>query len=464
MTPRHSPSLPSSEQRRHPTARALRAAIGIPWRASRGLVAVQLLLMLATGLAPVAAAWLLRAVLDVLTNIGQPGAAGDLPWLVAGLAATGAAVAILPYLGQYLTAQSGRAIERVATAELFAAVGRLAGLRKLEDPLFLDRLNMAQRMSMSGPGQVFNSTVSVVQSTLTLAGFLAAVLVLSPVMAVVLLVTTIPWIIVEVSVARLRAATLQEISHAGRRQYFFASLLSSLAAAKEVRLFGLGPFFHRRMLAELRAIQQASQRVDRRQAVLYSLLAALSAGVAGGGTWWAVSAAAHGRLTVGDVSIFAAALAAAGAALTAIVSSATLGYQAVLAFRSYTDIVTEGPDLAPSVRRLPVRPLRLGITFDNVWFRYGPDKPWVLRGVSFFMPCGQAVALVGLNGTGKSTLVKLMCRLYDPDRISAVFQDYMSYELSARENIALGDLKLAEADRPLKSAAALADIHDVLSA
>lgn len=484
MTPRHSPSLPSSERRRHPTARALRAAIGIPWRASRGLAALQLLLMLATGLAPVAGAWLLRAVLDVLTDAGRP-AAGDLPWLVAGVAAAGAAAAILPYLEQYLTAQSGRAIERVATAELFAAVGRLAGLRKLEDPTFLDRLNMAQRMSMSGPGQVFNSMVSVVQSMLTLAGFLAAVLVLSPVMAVVLLVATIPWIIVEVGVARLRAATFQEISHAERRQYFFASLLSSLAAAKEVRLFGLGPFFRRRMLAELRAIQQASQRVDRRQAVLYSLLAALSAGVAGGGTWWAVSAAAHGRLTVGDVSIFAAALAAAGAALSAIVSSATMGYQAVLAFQSYTDIVTEGPDLALPARRVPVRPLRLGIAFENVWFRYGPDKPWVLRGVSFFMSCGQAVALVGLNGTGKSTLVKLMCRFYDPDRgrilwdgvdlrdmdldalrdrISAVFQDYMSYELSARENIALGDLKLAEADRPLKSAAAQADIHDVLSA
>ena len=99
-----------------------------------------------------------------------------------------------------------------------------------------------------------------------------------------------------------------------------------------------------------------------------------------------------------------------------------------------------------------------------MWFRYGPDLPWILRGVSFFVPYGQAVALVGHNGAGKSTLVKLMCRFYDPDRgrilwdgvdlrdmdvaalrdrISAVFQDYMVYELSARENIAVGDLSLA---------------------
>ena len=411
--------------------------------------------------------------------------AGTLPWLVAGLAAAGAATAVLPYLEQYLAAQSGRAIERVATTELFAAVGRLAGLRKLEDPVFLDRLNMAQRVSMYGPGQVFSSAVSVAQSALTLGGFLTAVLVISPVMGLVLLAATVPWIIVEVSVARLRAATLEGISHAERRQYFFANLLSSLAAAKEVRLFGLGPFFQRRMLAELRVIQQAGQRVDRRQTALYGALAALGAVVAGGGIWWAVSAAAHGRLSVGDVSVFVAALAAASVALTGIVGSAMTGYQAALTFRSYIDIVAEGPDLALASHPVPVPALRRGITLDNVWFRYGPDKPWVLRGASFFVPCGQAVALVGLNGAGKSTLVKLMCRFYDPDRgrilwdgvdlrdldpatlrdrISAVFQDYMSYELSARENIALGDLSLAAADRSLEAAAVRAGIHDVLAA
>ena len=464
--------------------RTLWAALALPWRASRPLFAAQLPIMAATGLAPVAVAWLMRSVLNTLTGAGRAGA-GDLPWLVTGLAAAGAVTAVLPYLEQYLAAQAGRAIERAATAELFAAVGRLAGLRKLEDPAFLDRLNMAQRVSMSGPGQVFTSLVSVVQSALTLTGFLAAVLVISPMMAVILLTATIPWIIVEARVARLRAATLESVSHAERRQFFFASLLSSLAAAKEIRLFGLGLFFRGRMLDELRAIQKASQQADRRQAVLYSLLAAVSAAVAGGGTWWAVSAAARGRLSVGDLSLFVAAVAAAGAALTIIVNNATMGYQAVLTFRSYVEIVSEGPDLALPVRRMPVRPLRLGIMFDNVWFRYGPDKPWVLRGASFFVPCGQAVALVGLNGAGKSTLVKLLCRFYDPDRgrilwdgadlrsldpaelrdrISAVFQDYMSYELSAGENIALGDLKLAASAQPLKAAARQAGVDHVLAA
>lgn len=468
--------------RRHPTARALLAALVMPWRAHRGVFVGQLLMMLVAGLIPVLAAWLLRAVLDALTRSSPP---TELPYLAGALAATIGAQGLLPAVSKYLGAQSGRAIERLATAELFGAICRLAGLRRLEDPAFLDRLNMAQRVGLSGPGQVFTSVSAVVQSALTVTGFLAALLLLGPVMAVVVVAATVPAIVAEAGVARRRAAMLAGISHAERRQFFYASLLSSLAAAKEIRLFGLGLFFRQRMLDELRAIQRAGQRVDRREVIIYSLLAALSAVVAGAGIWWVVATAARGQLTVGDVSMFLAALAAAGSSLSMIVSNGSMAYQAVLLFRSFTEIVGAGPDLAVPANPVPVGALRRGIEFDNVWFRYGPDLPWVLRGVSFVVPYGQAVALVGRNGAGKSTLVKLICRFYDPDRgrilwdgvdlremdlaeirdrISAVFQDYMAYDLSARENITVGDLSLRSHATAPVAAARRAGVHPVLAA
>ena len=468
--------------RAHPTARGLRAAVVMPWRAHRGAFAGQLLIMVATGLAPVAIAWLLRAVLDALTGAGRR---GELLSLVVALAVASAVLEVLPSFGQYLAAQSGRAIERLATTELFGSVGRLAGLRRLEDPAFLDRLNMAQRVSTSAPAQVFTSISGAVQSALTVAGFLAALLVLNPVMAVVVLAATIPGLAAEAGVARRHAAMLEGISHAERRQYFYANLLSSLAAAKEIRLFGLGLFFHRRMLDELRVIQQAGQRVDRRQAVIYSLLAALSAIVAGAGIWWAVFSAARGRLTVGDVSMFVAALGAAGCRADHDRQPGRHGVpggaDAPVLYRHRGG----GTRSRPAGNPTPACALRRGIEFDDVWFRYGPDLPWILRGVSFFVPYGQAVALVGRNGAGKTTLVKLMCRFYDPDRgrilwdgvdvrdidlaqlrdrISAVFQDYMVYELSARENIAVGDLSQRQEPDALAAAARLAGIHGALTA
>ena len=67
--------------------------------------------------------------------------------------------------------ESGRAIQRLASVTLFAAVNRLAGLRRLEDPAFQDRLRLAQQAGRSGPGQVFTNSIGIVQSAiLTLAG------------------------------------------------------------------------------------------------------------------------------------------------------------------------------------------------------------------------------------------------------------------------------------------------------
>jgi len=115
-----------------------------------------------------------------------------------------------------------------------------------------------------------------------------------------------------------------------------------------------------------------------------------------------------------------------------------------------------------------------GIDFSDVWFRYADDLPWVLRGVSCRLPAGQAIGLVGLNGAGKTTMVKLLCRLYEPQRgtirwdgidirtldpaalrrrISAVFQDFMAYDFTASDNIAIGSLDaLADAERIQRAA------------
>ncbi len=463
------------------TAASLRAAVTLPWRTQRGTFLGQVLIAVLTGLAPVLAAWLMRAVLDSLTGSGSQ---SGLLTLVVVLAVAGGLQAVIPYLGQYLAAQSGRAIERHVTVELFTAVGRLPGLRNLEDPGYLDRLNTAQRAGMSGPGQIFTGMTGAVQSALTLSGFLAVLFVLNPVMALIVMAATIPGIFAEFGIARQRAAMFTGLSQSERRQYFYASLLSTSAAAKEIRLFGLGPFFRQRMLGELGTIQHANQAADRRQAMVYSLLAMLSALVAGAGLWWAVSAAARGRMTIGDVSIFIASLAAVATSLNAIITSTAMTFQTALTFGSYQDIVHGTPDLPLSAEPVPAPPLQHGIEFEDVWFRYGPDRPWVLRGVSFVVPSGQTVALVGRNGAGKSTLVKLLCRFYDPDRgrirwdgvdlrdldlaglrdrISTVFQDYMSYDLTARENIAVGDLSLSRRDEAVTDAARQAGLHQVLT-
>lgn len=463
-------------------ARTLISSLVLVGQAHRSAFAGRLAVTVLTGLTPVAAAWLLREILNLLVG-GQ--ARGGLLVAVILLAAAGGLQAVLPSVGQYLSAQSDRASQRRTTTELFDAVNRLTGLRRLEDPGFYDRLSLAQQAGSNAPGQVFSGVVTIAQAGLTLGGFVITLFVLNPLIAIIALLAAIPGLYSEFDISRQRVAMFTGLSHAQRRQFFYANLLTDYAAAKEIRLFGLGAFFKGRLMAELRAVHRENERVDRRALVVYAGLALLGALIAAGGLVWAVLAATRGKLTVGDVSIFVAALASVSATLAAIISNAAMTHQALLMFRAYTDVVAQEPDLALPAAPIPAAILHGGIEFDNVWFRYSADQPWVLRGVTFSVPRGQAVALVGHNGAGKSTLVKLLCRFYDPDqgtirwdgtdlrdmdpadlrnRMSVVFQDFMSYELSATDNIAVGDLSQASDTQALSVAAQRAGIHDVLTA
>ncbi|HLJ99769.1 MAG TPA: ABC transporter ATP-binding protein, partial [Streptosporangiaceae bacterium] len=368
-------SSPSTWQRGG-TVSSFAAALTLAWRAHRLAVTGLVVIAALEGLSPIASAWLLRSVLDIVVS-ARP-RRGLLPVVVA-LAAIGFATAILPSVSQYLSGQAGRAVQRCTTITLFNAVARLTGLRSLEDPAFQDQLRFSQQAAASAPGQVLSGSIAIGASALTLGGFLTTLAVLSPVLTIVIVLAAAPAILLERGSARRQAAALRGITHGQRRQSFYASLLSSIAAAKEIRLFRLGGFFQARMLDELREVQRVSTRSDRRVFAVSTALSGLSALVTAGGVLWAAQAAAAGHLTVGDVTLFVIALGSVTASLTMVVNGGALIYQALLVFGSYREIITTRPDLPVPAHPVPVCEMRHGIELENVWFRYGPDKPWILR-------------------------------------------------------------------------------------
>jgi ATP-binding cassette subfamily B protein len=299
------------------------------------------------------------------------------------------------------------------------------------------------------------------------------------------LAATGPAFYAELTTARRRAAVMSRTSHAQRRQYFYESLLTDVAAAKEIRLFGLGRYFRDRALDELGVAQRLAERLDRRHLTVYGTFSAVSGLAAAWGLWWSAYAVADGRLTVGDLSVFVAALAAVTSMLISMISTGGTVHQSLLMVGGYHDVLAAGPDLPSPGSPAHVPPLRRGISVEDVWFRYGPDDPWILRGVTCFIPHGSTVAFVGRNGAGKSTLIKLLCRFYDPDRgriswdgtdlraldpaalrerLSVVFQDFVVYELSAADNIAVGDLRRAGDLPALRRAATRAGVDATVSA
>ncbi|MEU1725976.1 ABC transporter ATP-binding protein [Nonomuraea sp. NPDC005692] len=462
--------------------RGARAAVALAWRAHPAAVLGSGIAVLLMGLVPVAAAWLTKLVLDGLAAGAGP--AELLPPGVA-LGVTGLAGAALPAVAEYAQEQLRRALQVLIQDRLFQAVNAHPGLSRFENPAFHDRVRLAQEAGQNAPQRIVRSTLGIAQGAVTLAGFTAALAVLAPGMIVVVALSAIPSVRAQLDLSRRRAGMMWGVSSRARRQIFFAGLLTSPDAAKEIRLFGLGDLLRGRMLAELRAVNAAEQGLARRTLRTQGALSLVGAAVAAAGLLWAIIAAASGALSVGDVAVFVAAVAGVQSALASIVGQSADAHNALLMFGHYLDVVADPPDLPVPGRPRPVPALREGIEVRDVWFRYDESHPWVLRGVDLFIPRGGSLALVGLNGAGKSTLVKLICRLYDPvrgsilwdgvdlretdpaelrGRIGAVFQDYMSYDLTAAENIGLGDVAAIGDRERVEAAARLAGVHETVAA
>ncbi|MEV4415376.1 ABC transporter ATP-binding protein [Catellatospora sp. NPDC049609] len=465
-----------------PTSRraAARVAVELGVRAAPGIMWTLVGLAVAGSLVPVAAAWLMKGVLDRL-------AAGAGSWSAVAVAATGLAVtglagAVQPHLSTYLQGEFGRRTSLLAQDRLYRAVNGYGGLGRFEDAAFLNRLRLAQQCGQDSPGQIMGSTLGLLRALTTTAGFLVSLLLISPGIAALVVLSGLPILLGELRLARARAETTFKVTSIERRELFYATLLGDAHAAKEVRLFGLGDHLRDRMHATRVSINGLQRRVDRRGLLVQGAIAAGSAVVAAVGLIWAVRAAAAGALSVGDISMFVAAVAAAQGTVGGLAAAVAVTHHHLLIFGHYLAVVRAGSDLAQrSGQPVALPELRRGIELRDVWFRYSPAHPWVLRGVTMTIPHGDAVALVGLNGAGKSTLVKLLCRFYDPSRgsirwdgvdirevpveqlrarLGAIFQDYVEYDMTAAENIAVGDLA---ADRTaVETAAREVGIHEKL--
>ncbi|GII04330.1 ABC transporter ATP-binding protein [Planobispora takensis] len=452
-------------------------ALRLSRQASPLFTAVFVTLTLLTAPMPVVTAWLTKVVLDDITAGAGP---GEVLGKGVALAAAGVVTGLIPHISQYASRETERRVGLLAQERLFLATERFVGMARFEDPVFLNRMQMALRHGGTTPGVVVSAALSIVGSVVGGLGFLGALTVISPWMPVVITASVLPVLAVELWLARGRAGLSWRLSPVERREMFFRDLLTSTQAAKEIRLFGIGAHLRERMTEQRRLSNKENRRLDHRQVGAQSLIGVGGTAVAGGALLWAVLAAAGGRIGIGDVSLMVASVAGVQNAGVSLVHTIAQCHQQLLLFEHYLQVVTAGPDLPVARSPRAIAPLAGGIVFRDVWFRYSPDHPWALRGLDLTIPHGRTVGLVGRNGAGKSTLIKLLCRMYDPERgailwdgvdlreldpaalrarIGVVFQDYMEYDLSAAENIGLGALEHLHDRERVTVAAAGAGAH-----
>ncbi len=357
-------------------------------------------LAVASGAVSPGSAWVLRELIDQLSRPGPD--LGLIEALAAASVLLSAFGLALGSLSALTAAACQRTISVAVTADLSAAVNRIQGLSRFERPAFQDQLRLAERAAEETPAGLSAMFGSALQGTATIAGYTGILLATWPPMVALLAAAALPTAVAQLSLIRRSARTSEAMMSRYRKWFLLRGLLSDPKAVMESRLLGLGEFFRSRLVTALHEATGGEYAVHRRIAGTQSGLSVLGGAITAAGAAVVAAQAARGRLSLGDLVMFLAAVSGTQAVLVATISqSLSLGASLRL-LRHYAAVLGAGPDLPVSgPRPVAVPPLRRGIELRDVWFGYQPGG-WVLRGVSADLPCGQAVGLVGRNGRARA--------------------------------------------------------------
>lgn len=425
------------------------------WQASPGRTFVLGLLTLASAGLPLAIAWTGKLIVDAVVAGSME---RTLQWVgveLGFIAGQALVQRVMGFLRQTLGARLAldinvRILDKALSLEL----------RHFEDPDFYDSLTRARREASSRPVSVVTETFTLLQNTLTLAGYVALLSSFSPWIVLVLLFAAVPSTVSEMFFSNAAFRMRNWRSPDTRRLNYLEYVLANDSHAKEVMLFGLGPMLlgRYRELGE-RFFQEDTVLARRRTGWGWGLSLLATTAFYGAYALMAYRAAS-GAITIGELTLYVVAFRQGQQAFQSSLAAVGGMYEDGLYMSNLFVYLSFDPRSELRVPDVAVLPEE-GIRFENVGFRYPGAKGWALRNLDLFIPKGQSIALVGHNGAGKTTFIKLLTRLYEPTegrilldgrdlrawdltelraRMGVVFQDFNQYQLKVRDNVAFGSL------------------------
>ncbi len=458
--------------------------LGIVWRSGPLVVSLGLIFRLFSALLPIALLWVAKLIIDLIVQIVTAHAPVQprLWWLVAAEFGLAIAAGLLARLIDYFDSLLADKYTHHVSIEVMKHASQL-DLIAYEDPVFYDRLERARVQATDRLGMI-QSIGRLVQQVITTVSLSISILVFSPWLLLLLVIGVIPAFLGESHFALLGYAKNFRQTPVRRQLDYLRVLGGSREAAKELKLFGLRKFLIDRFTTLSDQIYDENVSLARRR-----LVAGAGLSVIGTAGYYAayvlvVWRTVTGDLTIGSLTFLSGAILQASSNIQQIFSTlSSIADQALfltdlLAFFRMEATIRSKPNALPAPR-----PIRRGFEFRNVSFRYPGSSRMVLENLNLELRPAERVALIGENGQGKTTIVKLMTRLYDPvegqvlldgidlreydlddlySEIGVIFQDFMRYEMTARENIAVGRIESAENAPLLYSAAQKAMADDVI--
>jgi ATP-binding cassette subfamily B protein len=431
------------------------------WTTHRGFTATMAVLRVARAFIPVATLWIGKLIIDAVIALRSDRTHLSSLWrlvaleiaiVVAGEVLARASALVESLLGDlFSNLTSVRLMEHAATLDL----------QQFEDPAFYDQLERARRQTVGRIG-LLTELLSMSQDTLTLASLGTALLVFSPWLLLLLVAAVLPSFIGETHYASLEYSLLYRWTPERRQLDYLRYLAASDTNAKEVQMFGLAQWFTDRYRVLSDRFYEENKRLSIRKGIVSTALSVL--GMLGyyGAYVIILLRAVGGVISIGTLTFLAGSFGRSRDIIQRLLISASDIYEQSLYLKDMFDFFEMRPTMVsrPGAPVVPDR-LREGFVFEDVGFQYPGSDRWAVRHMNFTLRPGERIAFVGENGAGKTTVTKLLARLYDPTEgrilldgidlreydltsvrrtIGVIFQDFVRFDMRFDENIGVGHI------------------------
>ena len=445
------------------------------WEAAPKVIVSGVTLRIVAALLPLAVLKVTQVIIDSVYNFTAHHKA--LPsyfwWLVAlefGLASLGA---ILVRLINFCDVVLADRYSKHISTRIMEHASRL-DLTSFEDPQFYDRM---ERARVQGTDRIvmIQAAGQLIQQVVTTVSLAASILFFSPWILLALVACVVPAFLGETHFAFMGYSLNFRQTPAKREMEYLRVLGGSKESAKELKLFGLAPFLVGRYTRLSNELHSQTVGLAKRKLIIGGLLSLLGTLGYYGSYAYVIYETVAGVLTIGALYFLTGAIAGASTNIQAVFATFSTIADQALFVTDLLDFFAMKPTVSSKPGALLVpRPIRVGFEFRNVSFAYPGQTRLILSDINFHLRRDERVALVGENGQGKTTIVKLLTRLYDPTagqilldgkdlreydledlwkEIGVIFQDFMRYDMTAAENIAIGKIEERENTFRLRSAA-----------
>jgi len=481
----HQETFWSSWQERLSALRNVPPILKIVWQSGPGVVTFGVLARFVAALLPVAIGYIPKLIIEIFEqHFRHPGPIPTKLWWLVGVEfALAVASSLVTRAIDYSDSLLANKYTRHVSIQVMKHASEL-DLTAYEDPIFYDRLERA-RVQATDRLVMIQSIGRLQLQFITALGWTVAVMFYSPWLMLLLIAAVLPAFVGETHFAFLGYAKNFRQTPIKRQLDYLRQAGATKEAAKELKLFNLGEFFTRRFARLSDIVYEQDVNLAKKRLGIGSILSVISTGGYYGAYTYVIWRTLLGKWTIGTFYFLTAAIMNASSNIQQVLSTLSgIADQALF----LTDLLAFF-EMKPTIQSKPnalaaPRPIRQGFQFRNVSFIYPGTDRVILNRLNFHLDPGERVALIGENGQGKTTLVKLITRLYDPSEgeilldgvdlreydledlyreIGVIFQDFMRYEMTARENIAVGKIEEIEDLPALKTAAQKSLANEVIA-